>query len=399
MYSIRNITDDILYVGAEDLKQTSFEGHYTTPDGMAYNSYLLRDEKTVLFDTADRAVAEIFLANVDKALDGRALDYVVVHHMEPDHSATLDAVLTRYPDAGILCSAQAAKMIANFTGSDYTARIRTVKEGDTLEAGRHTLRFIAAPMIHWPEVMMTYDAFDRVLFSADAFGTFGSRGGALFDDETDFDARLDEAARYYLNIVGKYGVQVQNVLKKAAALDVALICPLHGFVLRSRIADAIAKYDVWSSYKPEIDGVCVIYASVYGHTAAAAHALANALRKRGVATDVLDVTNADKSYALAKAFRYSHSCFAATTYNAGVFVAMEELLADLKAHGFKNRKYALMENGSWAPMSGKLMDASLAAMPGMTKVGDTVTMLSAPNTQTLDAIEKLADALSESVGG
>lgn len=347
MYCTRNVTNDLVWVGGDDRRLAMFEGVYSVPDGVSYNSYLLLDEKTVLFDTVDKAVDTVFFENVTHALAGRKLDYLVVHHMEPDHSATLGGILLRYPDVTVVCNKKTEGMIYQFFGADLQMNVRIVKEGDILETGAHKLTFLMAPMVHWPEVMVTYDTADQILFSADAFGTFGALNGALFADEVDFFADyLKEARRYYTNIVGKYGTQVQALLKKAAAVEIRMICPLHGFVWRENINAYVEKYQQWSRYEPEVNGVMIAYASVYGNTENAANILACRLRDRGIRTTVFDVSVTASSEIVAAAFVYSHLVFASTTYNAGIFITMDELLRDLASHNLQNRTVALIENGS-----------------------------------------------------
>ena len=291
MYCVRAVTKDLYSVGGNDRRLAMFEGVYSVPDGVSYNSYLLLDEKTVLFDTVDRAVSKVFFENIAQVLQGRQLDYLVVQHMEPDHAGTLEDLLLRYPETTVLCNKMTATMIGQFAAGDLSARLQIVSEGETFSAGRHTLQFLNAPMVHWPEVMMTYDQADKILFSADAFGTFGALNGALFADEVDFMRDyLDEARRYYCNIVGKYGQQVQAVLQKAAKLEIAMLCPLHGFVWRQQLGDYLEKYQAWSSYRPEEQGVLIAYASAYGNTENAAEILATALRERGVETVMYDAS-------------------------------------------------------------------------------------------------------------
>ncbi|MBQ3380231.1 MAG: FprA family A-type flavoprotein, partial [Oscillospiraceae bacterium] len=350
MHCTRKVNDNLIWVGADDRRLACFEGVYGVPDGVSYNSYLLLDEKTVLFDTVDKAVFEVFFENVAHALGGRKLDYLVISHMEPDHAATIEGLLLRYPEARILCNAKAKGMLSQFFLTDYSYRIDLVKEGDVFSAGTHELSFFMAPMVHWPEVMMTYDRTGKTLFSADAFGTFGALNGRLFADEADFfTENLNEARRYYTNIVGKYGPQVQAALKKAAALDIAVVCPLHGFVWRKDFGRYLEKYQLWSTYTPEENSVMLAYASVYGHTENAANILAAMLCERGVKVRMYDTSVTPASYIVSDAFRCSHLVFAATTYNNGVFVTMENLLHDIAAHNLQNRRVAVIENGSWAP--------------------------------------------------
>ncbi len=395
MYCTRQVTSDLTWIGANDRRLAMFEGVYSVPDGVSYNSYLLTDEKTVLFDTVDKAVGHVFFENLAHALDGRALDYVILHHMEPDHTATVLELLVRHPETVVVASAMCLKMLDQFYAPALPpARVRAVKEGDTLSCGRHTLTFLMAPMVHWPEVMVTLDTTDGVLFSADAFGTFGALNGALFADEVDFMCDyLPEARRYYANIVGKYGPQVQALLKKAAGARINLLCPLHGFVWRKNIGDYIEKYDLWSRYEPEEKGVLVAYASVYGHTENAAEILACRLREHGVRTEMIDVSVKPASEVVSAAFRLSHLVFASTTYNAGVFVRMDEALRDLAAHNIQNRTVAFIENGSWAPVSGGLMRQILAPCKNLTVLEQTVSIRSAITEAQLADIDALCDAL------
>ncbi len=398
MHCTRKVTDDLIWVGADDRRLFCFEGVYGVPDGVSYNSYLLLDEKTVLFDTVDKAVYSVFLENVAYALGGRKLDYLVVHHMEPDHAATQELILARYPEAKIVCNQKIQTMMKNYLGVDYSDRTILVKEGDSLSTGRHNLSFVMAPMVHWPEVMMSYDTTDKILFTADAFGTFGALNGRLFNDETDFFAEdIDEARRYYTNIVGKYGPQVQNVLKKAAKLDIALVCPLHGYVWRSHFGDFLEKYLLWSSYTPEEKSVLLAYASVYGHTENAANILACRLQERGVRVRMYDTSVTPASYIVSDAFRCSHLVFAATTYNAGVFVTMEQLLHDLAAHNVQNRKVAIIENGSWAPTSGKVMRDILAPLKNIEFLDGQITLKSALAEEQLAQLDALADAIAADI--
>ena len=398
MHCTRNVTSDLVWVGADDRRLAFFEGVYGVPDGVSYNSYLLLDEKTVLLDTVDKAVAHNFFENVAYALGGRKLDYLVVHHMEPDHAATIEDIAIRYPEAKIVCNAKIKDMLARFFPTDLSGRVELVKEGDTLCTGRHNLAFVMAPMVHWPEVMMSYDTTDGILFSADAFGSFGALNGRIFSDECDFMGEyLDEARRYYTNIVGKYGPQVQAVLRKASGLEINYVCPLHSFVWRSGFGDFLEKYVQWSSYTPEVNGVLIAYASVYGHTENAANILAAKLSDRGVKVKMYDTSVTPSSYILSDAFKYSHLVFAATTYNAGVFVTMEQLLHEIVNHNLQNRKVALIENGSWAPTSGGLMKQLLSSLKGTEFIGDTLTVKSALAEDQLAGLDALADAIAADV--
>ena len=394
MYCYRKVTDDLYWIGGNDRRLALFEGVYQIPRGVSYNSYLLMDEKTVLLDTVDKAVKGVFFENIEKVLDGRKLDYLVVQHMEPDHSEAIWEVVMRYPEVKIVCNAKIAQMMKQFFSFDVDARVVLVKEGDTFHTGKHNLVFVSAPMVHWPEVMVSYDTTDKILFSADAFGTFGALNGALFADEVDFPRDyLDEARRYYTNIVGKYGVQVQALLKKAATLDIQMICPLHGFVWRKDIGWYLDKYMHWSSYTPEEQGVVIAYASIYGNTANAADVLACRLRERGVRTEVFDVSVTPASEIIAAAFKYSHLVFAAPTYNSGVFVTMEALLMDLAEHNIQNRTVAFMENGTWAATSARQMGAMLEKCKNLTVLEQKVTIKSSLKEQQMAEIEALAEAL------
>lgn len=349
MYCTRKVADDLIWVGADDRRLAMFEGVYSVPRGVSYNSYLLLDEKTVVFDTVDHAVEKTFLENVEHGLNGRTLDYLVVQHMEPDHSATIRTLLMLYPEAEVVCSKKTEGMLRQFFGDAVKMNIKVVGEGDTLKTGKHEFTFLAAPMVHWPEVIVTYDLTTKTLFSADAFGTFGALNGALFADEVDFFRDyLDEARRYYTNIVGKYGVQVQALLKKAATVEIQTICPLHGFVWRENIGAYLEKYQKWSLYEPEVSGVMIAYASVYGNTENAVNILACRLRDKGIKTTMFDVSVAETSEVVAASFQYSHLVFAAPTYNGGIFIKMDEVLRDIEAHSLKNRTVAFMENGTWA---------------------------------------------------
>ena len=397
MHNIRKITNDLIYVGASDRRLALFENVYPIPRGVSYNSYVLLDEQTVLLDCADLAVMPQFMDNIAAALAGRKLNYIVVNHLEPDHAATIEEVVIRYPEAKIVTNTKAANMIRQFFSFDLDSRLMVVGEADTLTTGRHELKFVNAPMVHWPEVMVTYDATDHILFSADAFGTFGALNGNIFADEVNFGRDwLDDARRYYINIVGKYGVQVQGLLKKAAALQIDMLCPLHGPIWRKDIGYFINKYDIWSKYEPEQKGVVIVYGSIYGHTAAAAEQLATLLAEKGVREiAVYDASQTDVSILVSEAFRFSHIVIAAATYNGGIFTPVENLLHDLKAHSFQNRHVALIENGTWAAQSGKQMRTMLDEMKGLTVVGDTLTLKSAmqPSQE-----EQLA-ALTETIVG
>ena len=398
MYCTKKIASDLVWVGANDRRLAMFEGVYSVPAGVSYNSYLLTDEKTVLFDTVDKAVSRTFFENLEHELGGRPLDYVIVHHMEPDHSATLSELLLRHPETTVVCNDKTAVMIAQFFGKDAVKNMQLVKEGDVLSAGAHELTFYLAPMIHWPEVMMTYDKSAHTLFTADAFGVFGALNGAIFADEVDFDRDyLKEARRYYTNIVGKYGVQVQNLFKKIAGLDIQMLCPLHGFVWRRDLGYILEKYNLWSTYTPEDEGVMIAYASIYGNTENAAEILASKLRERGVRTAMYDVSVTPASDIIAECFRWSHLVFASTTYNGGIFVTMDELLRDIAAHNLQKRTVAFMENGTWASVSARQMAAILAPLKNMTVLEQSVAIRSSLTEGQLAEIEALADVIAEGI--
>ncbi len=396
MQNCQELAAGLYYLGGNDRRLALFESAYPVPRGVSYNAYLLKDEKTVLFDTVDIAVGDFFFDNLACALGEDKLDYVVVQHMEPDHSATFARLLELYPDVTVIASQKAAVMLKNYFG--YTGKAYLVKEGDTLSIGKRTLTFIGAPMVHWPEVLFTYVPEEGFLFSADAFGTFGALAGNVIAEKDVFAAEyLDDARRYYFNIVGKYGVQVQSVLKKAAGLKISMVCPLHGPIWKDDFAWYLEKYLTWSAYKPEDKCVAVFYASVYGHTQNAAEILASAIGAEGVRVKVFDVSVTHPSELLSEAFRCSHAVFASTTYNNGIFVNMENFLNDLKAHNYQNRAYAIVENGSWAPQAGSLMDGILAGLKNMRRIGEKTTVLSAVNASSREALVTLGKQIAEDV--
>lgn len=399
MYCVKKITDDLTWIGGNDRRLAMFEGVYSVPDGVSYNSYLLLDEQTVVFDTVDKAVSKVFFENIAHVLQGRKLDYLVVQHMEPDHAATMGELVLRYPEVTIVCNAKIHQMIKQYFDFDIDSRVKLVEEGDVLCTGKHTYTFLMAPMVHWPEVMVTYDLDEEILFSADAFGTFGALNGPIFADEVDFGRDfMDEARRYYTNIVGKYGQQVQALLEKASTVNIKMICPLHGFVWRKRLNDFIEKYKLWSSYTPEENAVMIAYASVYGNTENTAEIVACKLADKGIKTVMYDVSVTPPSDIVAAAFRYSHLVFASTTYNAGIFVQMENLLHDIAAHNIQNRKIALIENGSWAPTSGGLMREILEKTPGTEFISEPLTIKSSLKENQMEALDRLVDAIAASVG-
>lgn len=399
MHCFRKVTNDLYWVGGSDRRLELFENLFPIPRGVSYNSYLLLDEKTVLFDTVDNSIGRQFLDNITALLNGRALDYLVVNHMEPDHCSMIADLMLRYPDMQIIGNAKTFPMIRQFYALNLDSKTIAVKEGDTFSSGTHTFRFLMAPMVHWPEVMLTYDETDKVLFSADAFGTFGALNGAIFNDEIDFDRDwLDDARRYYTNIVGKYGMQVQNVLKKASALDIRFICPLHGPIWRNNLAYLLEKYDIWSSYRPEVKGVMIAYASMYGNTENLANVLACKLADAGITNlTVHDVSRSDVSELIADSFKYSHIVLASPTYNGGVYPAMSNLLEDMNALGIKNRTVAVLGNGTWAPTSAKLMEVRLAEMKGMTLLTENFAVKSALQDDQLEDLDELCAKITETL--
>ena len=382
------ITKDIIYIGVNDHDIDLFEGQYAVPAGMAYNSYVIKDEKIAVMDTVDAHFGEQWLANLRDALDGRAPDYLVVQHMEPDHSANIAAFAQAYPDATIVASAKAFTMMKNFFGTDYAERRTVVGDGDTLPLGEHTLTFVTAPMVHWPEVIVTYDNRDKVLFSADGFGKFGA-----LDTEEDWAC---EARRYYFGIVGKYGAQVQALLRKASALDIAVICPLHGPILTENLGYYLGLYNTWSSYTPESCGVLIAYTSVYGNTKAAAELLAERLSERGCEKVVLtDLARSDMAEAVEDAFRYDRLVLATPPYNAELFPFMREFISELTERGYRGRKVGLVENGAWAPMAAKIMRGMLEGCKDITFTDTTVRILSALSEESRAAIDAMADELMQ----
>ena len=382
------ITKDIVYLGVNDHAVDLFESQYSVPNGMAYNSYLIMDDQTVVMDTVDAHFTDEWITKIAAALGERAPDYLIVQHMEPDHAGSIDAFAQAYPTTKIVSSAKAFVMMQQFFGTDYADRRIVVKEGDTLPLGHHTLHFVTAPMVHWPEVIMTYDDADKVLFSADAFGKFGA-----LDVEEEW---LPEARRYFIGIVGKYGVQVQAVLKKAAGLDIETICSLHGPILhKEQLADVLAAYDTWSAYRPETDGILVAYTSIYGHTADAAEQLAEELRTKGQQVVVMDLARCDMAEAVAQAFRFSKLVLATPTYNGDVFPFTKTFIEHLTERNYQNRTVALMENGSWAPTAARVMRKMFEASKNLTILDETVTVKGSLDDASTAQLHALADALSK----
>ena len=381
------ISDTVFYAGVNDRKVDLFEGQYPVPNGISYNSYIIKGEKVAVMDSVDKNFGEEWLENIEKVLGDKAPDYLVVLHMEPDHSANIKAFLEKYPDAVVVSSAKAFAMMENYFGKEIAKNRLEVKDGEKLDLGERSLTFVAAPMVHWPEVMVAYDDKDKILFSADAFGKFGD-----LDSDEPWD---DEARRYYIGIVGKYGAQAQNLLKKAAALDIAKICPLHGEVLDKDLAHYVSLYNIWSSYAVEKEGVVIAYVSVYGNTAGAAKLLKEKLEAKGVCVALYDLARVDRSLVLAEAFRYGKLVLASTTYNGDVFPFMRYFIGDLAEHNYQNRTVAFIENGTWAPMAKKKMADMLAGCKNLTFAENSVKIISAVNEQNINEIENLAEELGK----
>ena len=403
MYCVRNVTEDLYWVGANDHRLHLFENIHPIPRGVSYNAYLLLDESTVLFDTVDWSACRQLLENVEHLLDGRTLDYLLINHMEPDHGASIEEILLRWPKVKVISTEKAFMLMRQFGFRIDDHELIEVKEGDTQCFGKHTVTFVAAPMVHWPEAMVTFDLTNGVLFSADAFGSFGALDGKLFNDEVDFDRDwLDDARRYFTNIVGKYGPHVQLLLKKAGGIldKIKVVCPLHGPVWRSNLAYLIDKYDHWSRYAPEEQGVLIAYASMYGNTEDAAQALAARLCDKGLTKVALyDVSNTHVSTLISEAFKYSHIVLASVTYNLGIYPVMHNFLIDMKALNLQNRTFALIENGSWACKSGDLMQKFIdEEMKNMTVLNERLSMASSLHADKAVELETLANALLESVG-
>lgn len=398
MHCVRKVTEDLFWVGGNDKRLHLFENIHPIEDGVSYNSYLLLDEKTVLFDTADWSVGRQFIENVEYVLNGRKLDYMVINHMEPDHCASMEEIILRYPDVKIVSTEKALMLMHQF---NYTVdeNFIQVAEGDTMSFGKHNVVFVEAPMVHWPEAMVTFDTTDGVLFSADAFGSFKSLDGALFADEVDFDGEwINEARRYYTNIVGKYGPEVMDLLKKAQTIDIKIICPLHGPVWRKDIGYILDKYIHWATYTPEEKGVLLCYASMYGNTENAAHILATKLHEKGMHNvHMYDVSKTHVSYLIGEAFKYSHLALLSVTYNLNVFPAMENFIQDMKRLNLQKRVVAVVENGSWAPQASVLINETLDEMKQMTVLNEEVSVLSSVSKMTESELDSLADSIIESM--
>ncbi|WP_234121256.1 FprA family A-type flavoprotein [Clostridium hydrogenum] len=398
MFCVRNITEDLYWVGGNDHRLSLFENIHPIPYGVSYNSYVLLDEKTVLFDTVDWSICRQFVSNIEAVLNGRKLDYMVINHVEPDHAACIEEIALRYPEAKIICT-EKAFMFMNQFGFHIDDKVIKVKEGETMSFGKHVVAFVSAPMVHWPEAMVTFDTTDGVLFSADAFGSFKALDGKLFNDEVNFDRDwIDEARRYYTNIVGKYGPHVQSLLKKAGTLDIKYICPLHGLVWRNDFGYLLDKYNKWSSYEPEEKGVMIVYATMYGDTEAAAEDLAARLVKKGMTNVVMyDVSKTNVSYLISETFKYSHIVLASVTYNLKIYPPMLNYIMDMKALNLQKRTFALIENGSWAPQAGKLMRELLEDMKEMTILDSDVTVSSALKEDDDSSMENIADSIIASM--
>ncbi|ARC83360.1 metallo-beta-lactamase superfamily protein [Clostridium argentinense CDC 2741] len=398
MYCVRNITEDLYWVGGNDRRLALFENIHPIQKGVSYNSYLLLDEKTVLFDTVDWSICRQLLENVKGLLGERTLDYMIINHMEPDHAACIEEIILRYPNVQIVCTEKASLFMRQF-GFQVDGKLIEVKEGDTMSFGKHNVVFVSAPMIHWPEAMVTYDTTNGVLFSADAFGSFGALDGKLFNDEVNFDRDwIDDARRYYTNIVGKYGPHVQALLKKASTIDIKIICPLHGPVWRNDFEYLLGKYDKWSRYEPEEKGVMIVYGTMYGNTEAAANDLATRLVKKGITNVVMyDVSKTHVSYLISETFKYSHVVLASVTYNLNIYPPMLNYIMDMKALNLQKRTFALIENGSWAPQSGKLMRELLDEMKEMTILDSDMTVNSSMKEDDGDSMDAIVDSIIESM--
>ncbi|WP_461613526.1 FprA family A-type flavoprotein [Clostridium sp. Marseille-QA1073] len=398
MYCVRNITEDLYWVGGNDRRLALFENIHPIQRGVSYNSYLLLDEKTVLFDTVDWSICRQLLENIKELLGDRTLDYMVINHMEPDHAACIEEIILRYPNVKIVCTEKASLFMRQF-GFQVDGKLMEVKEGDTMSFGKHNVVFVSAPMIHWPEAMVTYDTTNGVLFSADAFGSFGALDGKLFNDEVNFDRDwIDDARRYYTNIVGKYGPHVQALLKKASTIDIKIICPLHGPVWRNDFEYLLDKYDKWSRYEPEEKGVMIVYGTMYGNTEAAANDLATRLVKKGITNVAMyDVSKTHVSYLISETFKYSHIVLASVTYNLNIYPPMLNYIMDMKALNLQKRTFAIIENGSWAPQSGKLMRNLLDEMKEMTILDSDITVNSSMKEDDGDSMDAMVDSIIESM--
>lgn len=399
MYNVRKVTEDLYWIGGDDHRLHLFENIHPIPRGVSYNSYLLLDKKTVLFDTVDWSIGRQFLENLEHVLDGRPLDYMVINHMEPDHAAMIEEVMLRYPKVKVISSEKAFYFMNQFGFHIDSSKTEVVKEGDKKSFGKHEILFVAAPMVHWPEAMVSFDTTNGVLFSADAFGSFGALDGKLFNDEVNFDRDwINDARRYYTNIVGKYGPHVQALLKKAAGIDIKIVCPLHGPVWRNNLGYFIDKYDKWSRYEPEEKGVMIVYASMYGNTENAASVLASKLVEKGMNNVVMyDVSKTHISQLISETFKYSNVVLASVTYNLGIYPLMHNYLMDMKALNVQNRTFAILENGSWACESGRLMREFLENMRNMTVLDEKVTLTSSMTAEQIGEMDTLVDSIINSM--
>ena len=400
MQCTRKINEDIYWVGAEDRRLTLFENLFPIPRGIAYNSYLIKDEKNVLLDTVDYSVGRQFLENIKYVLNGEKLDYLIINHMEPDHCSLIEELTYKYPEMKIVCNSQTIKMLKQFYDFDVDSKVEIVKEGQTFKTGKHEFKFIMAPMVHWPEVMVTYDVTDKILFSADAFGSFGALNGNLFNDDIDFEKEcLSDARRYYTNIVGKYGPQVQNLLKKASSLEINMICPLHGVIWRNNLEYIIGKYDKWSKYEPEKNSVLIIYSSVYGNTENVVNTLSNYLGQNGIKDiAVYDSSNTDVSYLVSESFKYSNIVIAATTYNLGVFPAIEQYLLDIKRQNLQNRTVSIIENSTWVPgIITKEVNKILSEMKNIELLEKSYSIKSSAKDDEYEYIENIGNEIIDSL--
>jgi len=397
MYKKKLVAADTFYLGSSDRRIELFENIYPLTNGVSYNSYLILDEKTCVLDGVDHSINEVYLKKIEEVLEGRTLDYLIVSHMEPDHASALKLVIQKYPNVSVVFNTKSYEMFKNYNEGFEIKNLILVNEGDTLSLGKHTLAFVFAPMVHWPEVMVAYDTYTKVLFSADAFGTFGALPGEIFATRESFKEKyLDEARRYYTNIVGKYGTQVQAILKKAGTIDIQTLCPLHGPIWKQDLSYLIGLYDKWSRYEPEVNGALIVYGSVYGHSEEAANLIADELALKGVKEIAMyDASKTDKSYLVAEAFKYSHLVVVSSTYNMGIFTPVEEFLLDLKYHNLQNRRFAVVENGSWAPNSGKLILEIMAQMKGFEQIGEKITFKSSVKEADAEKIYALADLVAD----
>jgi flavorubredoxin len=399
MHCIQNISNDIIWVGGNDRRLERFENMFPIPSGVCYNSFVIIDRETALIDTVDQSISRQFIENIIEALDGRNLDYLVLNHMEPDHCANIEEIVRRYPSIKIVGNKKTFQMISQFYNLDFHMNMHEVKDGDVLNIGEHNLKFIFAPMVHWPEVMFTYEMTEKILFSADAFGSFGALSGNIFSDDTDFECTYaEEARRYYANIVGKYGQQVQAVMKKLSSCEINMICPLHGPVWRNNLSYILNKYDLWSRYEPEKKSVMLVYASMYGNTENVMNVIANKLAVKGVkGMHMYDVSKTHPSYIISDTWKYSHIIFASPTYNLGLYYGMENLMKELAGLQFQNRKIALVGNGSWAPRASKVMEEIACTMKNVEIIGSPLEITSSVKQEQHEAIDEFVDKIVESI--